>query len=404
MAANGNNQVAVISARNLYVINALTLTSQHITTADFLGGAYCTFQDGYLIVITPNSNQFQISGDNAVPVGDMTRWSAANISIQAGQQDLLVACISSREYLRLFGQRRSQVDTNVGSTGIGQFPFQSYNETFIETGLAATFSLQDIGDALIWIGQDQRGMRACWEDRAFSPNRISTFAVELAWQNYETVTDAIALTMIWNGHLWYQVTFPTANKTWVYDVTMSRLLGKNIWFERNFMTARGDLIARPERFYAYAFGKHLVGSSGTDGNAGAVYQVSGTQYGDCGKDLAGNQQVGPIIRDRICPHLWSQNKRVIYDRIEFELARGIGLDGSPPVGADPQLLLRWSNDAGNTWQPEINLPVGKLGDYTRRCYWTRNGYARDRVYWLRCTDPVGWGLIDAMLDLRVLAS
>ena len=385
MVANGNGQIFIASAGSGYVIPAGGGAGSLVTAgAGFLGASYATFQDGYIIVVTPNSNQYQISGDDDTPLGDARIWSVANVSIQAGQADLLVAVLSSREYLRLFGKRRSQIHYNIGSGGIGQFPFQSYNETFIETGCAAPFSIANLSDSLVWIGEDARGQRACWRDAAFQPSRVSTFAVEQIWQSYARVDNAVAFPYIWNGHLIYRVTFPTAtmlqipvgtfptwsdstwvldptesaalgrptaflsspatehafplggdptfqSATWEYDVTTSTLLGRPVWYERTYQTSLGYSLGRPELFHCYCYGKHLVGSGGGDGNPGAIYQMA---------------NVG--TRDQ-----------------------------------DPQLLLRWSNDGGNTFGTEQNIPLGLIGQYSKRVHWDRCGYSRDRVFWLR---------------------
>lgn len=358
MVANGTGQIFIASSGLGYVLpsgiapNSLVA----ITTTDFLGASYATFQDGYVIVVTPSSNGIQISGSQDVPLGDATLWDAGNVSIQAGQADLLVAALSSREYLRLFGQRRSQIYYDVGSSGSGAFPFQSYNETFVETGCGAAFSIADMGDSLVWIGEDARGRRACWRDNAFQPVRISTFAIEQIWDSYVRVDDAVAFPFIWKGHLMYQITFPSAFEsavrfplgathgaytaaTWVYDATVSGLLNRPIWNERQYQTAQGYTVGRPELFHCYCYGKHLVGSGGVDGNPGAIYQ-----YADCG----------------------TTNK-------------------------NPQMLLRWSNDGGNTFDPEQNMPVGLMGQYTQLVYWNRCGYSRDRVFWLRYAEETECG-------------
>ena len=217
------------------------------------------------------------------------------------------------------------------------FPFQSYNETFIETGIVGNgFSLADMGDSLIWIGQDSRGVRACWRDPAFSPQRISTFAQEQAWQGYPSIDDAVAFAYIWRGHLIYQVTFPTARATWCYDATESALRGRPAWHERQFLDAYGNLQARPELFHCYAYGLHLVSSGGGDLNPGAIYQ-----YSDA-------------------------------------------LSANPP--ANPVLMLRWSDDGGNTWSNEYQLGTGALGQFSKLCYMNRLGYGRNRVFWLRYGD------------------
>ncbi len=416
LVANGNGQVFISSAGLGYVIPSNGAAGSLLTGfPGLLGAAFATMQDNYIVVVTPDSDQWQISGDEDTPLGDATKWSAANVSLSKGQADKLAAAISSREYLRIFGNRRTQVFQNIGNNGIGGFPFANYNQTFIETGIAAPYSLADLGESLVWIGQDARGVRACWRDAAFSPQRISNFAVEQKWSAYYRIDDARAYPMIWKGHLQYVVTFPSARKqagtllppvpdvfygaTWVYDATVSELLGRPIWSERAYTDALGYEQARSEQFHCFAFGKHLAASVGLDGNPGAVYEVSANTYTDCGLDNAGDQQNMPMIRDRICPHIWTTNKRIVYNRLQFELSRGVGLDGSPAVGQNPQIYLRWSNDGGNTFGPEQNIPIGMLGDYGRMVYWNRLGYARDRVYWVRYSDPTYIGLVNASLDM-----
>ena len=409
MTANGNGQIFIASGGLGYVIPdgsaGVAGSLLPVTTGDFLGAAYCTFQDGYILVITPTSNQIQISGSDTAPLGDATQWDAANVSIQAGQADYLKAIISTREYVRLLGERRSQIYTNNGNNG---FPFGNWNETFIETGIAAPFSLANLGDSVMWVGQDERGQRACWRDAAFQPQRVSNFAIETKWQNYARIDDAQAFSFTWNGHTIYRITFPSAiaqpgggfyAATWEYDATVSALAGQPIWSERQYLNAQNMLVGRAEVSHCYAYGRHLVGSSGTDGNPGAIYQMSDAAFTDCGTDAGGAQVQRAIVRDRICPYLWDGNKRLIFNRLEIEMARGVGADGGG-LGTDPQVIIRWSNDGGNTWSPEQQVSAGALGNYGQRVILNRLGSGRDRVFWIRCTDPVYWGLVAAMLDLQ----
>ncbi len=336
MVANGSGQIGIASADLLYVIAVGSGTLTGPIVGGFLGASMLAFQDGYVLAAIPGTNQFQWSGNDTTPVGDMTLWDAANVVFLDGQADLLAAIISSREYVRLLGTRRSQVYIDSG-TNPNQ-PFVSYNETFIETGIVAPFSLADSGSSLVWLGQDQRGQHTCWEDAQFQPRRISTFAVEDQWGKYPRIDDAIGFWYIWNGHLTYRITFPTADKTWEYDKTVSELTQRPIWTERNFTDWQGNQHARPELFHCFCYFKHLVGSSGSDGNPGAIYQMSEAP------------------------------------------AAGV------PRG-NPQASLRWSNDAGQTWGAIHNLPLGQIGQTTQRVYMTRTGYARDRVFWLRESDP-----------------
>lgn len=427
MVANGTGQV-FISTRDVggitkaYVIPAGGGANSLIpvNSPGFLGCSAATFQDGYIIAINPNSNVLQISGSLQTPLGDATQWDAGNVSAQAGQSDYLRALISSREYVHLMGAQRSQIYENVGNNGLGGFPFSNANSTFIETGIGPPRSLQELGGSIVWVGEDARGQRACWRDDAFTPQRISTFAVEQQWQNYARIDDAVAMTYIWRGHLMYQITFPGAilnnppsgfplgppaiktytSATWVYDATTSQLIGRPAWHERQFLNSFGALGGRPEMFHAYCYGLHLVGSTGADGNPGAIYQYSDgpTGFADC-IQVNGAQTTTAIVRDRVCPHVWESFKRIIYNRLEFELARGIGLSGNPPVGQDPVFMVRLSRDGGNTFGDEYTVRAGAIGNFLQRSYLARLGYARDMVVWVRCSDPTYWSFSGAHWDL-----
>ena len=69
-------------------------------------------------------------------------------------------------------------------------------------------------------------------------------------------------------------------------------------------------------------------------------------------------------------------------------------------GADPQVMLRWSDDGGHTWSSEHWASMGKIGQYYRRVFWRRLGMTlklRDRVYEISGTDPVKVAIMGAEL-------
>ena len=417
-ATTGTNQIFIATqvSGNGYVINTDFLSFVDLSTnAQFLGSTCCTAQDGYVIVVTPGYptlNQIQISGNAGTPIGDCTIWDATRISQQDGQADALIAVISSREYLRLLGTQRSQIFWNSGAPN---FPFVSYNSTYIETGIYSGLSLADMGDSLIWVGSDKRGMVSCWQDFAFQPQQISTFAIERFWSNYPLISirSSTAFAYTWNGHRKYQITFPKAitppvsggnylNATWEYDATASKMLGKPVWTELTYLRYDGVKTGLATRFHAFYvdFNVHLVGSDGSDGNPGAIYQLSDTSYTQCGADKNGFQINTPIIRERICPHLYSTNKRIVYNRIELEVSRGVG----NALGSQPLITLAISRDGGNTYGPDYELPVGAIGQWFQRVYLNRVGYARDLVLKVTYSDPSYMALVNAYLDFFVAGS
>jgi hypothetical protein len=68
------------------------------------------------------------------------------------------------------------------------------------------------------------------------------------------------------------------------------------------------------------------------------------------------------------------------------------------AGADPQVMLRLSNDGGKTWISEVWRSAGKVGEYLRRVRWNRLGVARRRVFEVSVTDPVPWRLTGAYIE------
>ena len=416
--ANGNGQVCCFSAGNLYVWDGATFTAVPASSGSgpFFGGKVGTFQDGYILTNTPGTNQFQISGTDATPTGDATLWSAANISIQAGIAGFLTGIVSNQEYIFVVGDRRTLVYDNVGNNGLGGFPFQIYNDTILEIGSPAPYSISVMGlianDTVAMVSQTVAGAAQAWAIRGLTPERISTFAVEQFWASYPTVADATSFSWQWNGHVMWSVTFPSANSgagaTWVYDRTVSLLLGRPCWHERTYTDYNGQPHARSEQSHCFGFGKHLVGSVGIDGCPGVTFQYGApndntTPFCDQG-DTDGTGTIGNmvIVRDRIAPHLWGDNKYRIYDSIEFEGSRGVGLDGGAQ-GSNPQILLRWSNDYGATFGAEVQIPMGQIGQDTLRMITRRTGRARDRVFWVRVADPVYASFSNAVLDIRQLS-
>lgn len=86
---------------------------------------------------------------------------------------------------------------------------------------------------------------------------------------------------------------------------------------------------------------------------------------------------------------------VFYTRFQLDLEAGVG-DTS---GTSPQIMLRWSDDAGHTWGDEHWVSAGPLGQYGRRAVWRRLGRSRHRVYEVAISEPVRVAWLGAWLDV-----
>jgi hypothetical protein len=85
----------------------------------------------------------------------------------------------------------------------------------------------------------------------------------------------------------------------------------------------------------------------------------------------------------------------------------LAIETTPVVGANPQLMLRWSDDGGHTWNGERTVSMGRTGQYGTRAIFRRLGMTlklRDRVYEISGTDPVKVAIMGAELQLSGTSS
>lgn len=69
------------------------------------------------------------------------------------------------------------------------------------------------------------------------------------------------------------------------------------------------------------------------------------------------------------------------------------------VFTDPKVYLCWSDDGGFLWSDEISIPLGKVGHYNNVIEARGLGWGRNRVFRVRCTDPVQLNLMDASIGI-----
>ena len=182
------------------------------------------------------------------------------------------------------------------------------------------------------------------------------------------------------GHTLYVLNFPTANATWVYD------LSTGLWTERLLRNSTtGQWEAHRGICHAFAFGTHVIG----DRSTGTVYEEDIDIYTDAGEV--------PLRRLRVGPHFNLEGQFLFFHRFQLDMETGVGLVTGQ--GSDPQIMLRWSNDGGRTWGNEMWTTAGAIGGYQTRAIWRRLGAARDRVFEVSFTDPVPFRLNNAWIDV-----
>jgi hypothetical protein len=163
-------QIMIVDGTYGYIFTKATDTFAQITDTDFPTPSDLTFQDGYFIVTEADTAKVWISNLN-----DGSSWRALDFSTVESSPDDLVGCKSDSSNLWLFGTKTTEVWRN---TGAAAFPFQVINGAAIETGCAAQGTIQEIDNALIWLGTDENGDAIVWRSNGYNATRVSTQAIE----------------------------------------------------------------------------------------------------------------------------------------------------------------------------------------------------------------------------------
>ena len=367
---DGGGELFITSGGNGYVYDLATHAFTQITNLN--GKATMGDQlDGYFLALDANTGTFYSS-----ELLDGLTWTTGTMFAQRNAApDPWIAFKVKGRFIHLKGANTSEAWFDAGSS---PFPFEPHPSGGTEYGIAAPFSLKKCDDSLLWLGSTEEGRRSILRSSGFAPEVVSTYAVDYALSQYETVSDAYADSYTEGNHAFYVLSFPTADATWVYDLQMQQ------WHERGAWDGAEYSMWRP-RCHAFAFGEHRW----LDATSGAIYRMSSELGFDAG---------GLVIRRlRRAPCLMTENERVFFSAFEVDLEPGLGLVTGQ--GSDPQVMLRMSPDGGKTWGAERWRSAGKIGEYQKRVRWERCGAARRRVFEIVVSDPTPFRITGAYLTL-----
>jgi hypothetical protein len=238
----------------------------------------------------------------------------------------------------------------------------------------------------MWVALDDRGGPIIVQADGYNPIRVSTFAIEqfMGTASSADIESSVAFTYRQDGHLFYVLSIPNLQTTWVYDVTTSDMLQVPTWHERAYTATDGSGLSRHRGVSnGYVAGKHTT----IDYSTGALYFFDQDGYTDNG---------AVITRQRITPHISNNTKRLFYNWLAIDFKTGSG----DFVTTEPQIMLEYSNDGGNTYPVMLTKSVGAIGSYNTRVIFNQLGTSRDRVFRLTLTDPIDWALSGAAIDIE----
>jgi hypothetical protein len=374
MSDNGT-QIFIACNPDGFIYNKDTEQFAQITDPDFPGAVTVGYIDGYFVFNEPNSSRFWVTS-----LLDGLSIDPLDFASAEGDPDDLVSLIVDHREVWLFGTNSIEVWYDAGTT---DFPLQRIQGAFNEIGCAAPYSVAKLDNSVFWLGSDARGRGIVYRANGYSGQRVSTHAVEWQIQQYGNISDALAYSYQQDGHIFYVLTFPTANATWVYDASTQLWHERAGWDNGEFTRHRSNC--------QVAFNNEIIVGDFENGN---LYTFDLEEYAD-------NGDIQKWLRTwRALPTDQNNLKRTAHHSLQIDCETGVGINTGQ--GSDPQMMLRWSDDGGHTWSNEHWVSMGKIGEYFRRAIFRRLGMTlklRDRVYEISGTDPVKIAIMGAELYL-----
>ena len=351
-----------------YIITASTNTVAVIADSDFTGGTTVDFIDSYFVYNTPGAATMFSTDSN-----DGTTINALNVATAEASPDRLKAIIAHKREIWAFGEDTTEVWYNAANA-VG-FPFSARDGAVVDQGISAAQSVVRIDNTLLWL--DDR--RFVVQAEGYNIRVISTNAISAKIQAYDTVSDAIAFSYDDRGHNFYQLTFPTEGKTWVYDLTTQ------MWHEKSYRDPDVDMDTRHLANCFHRFnGLDLVGAF----NSGKLYKMSRDYLDDDG---------APIVRTKTTSHSSNELKQFGINSLELHAEAGKGTVSG--TGSDPQIMMRYSHDGGYSWSNSLPRSLGKLGEYGKRIRWNRLGSGREWIFEFTTVDPIPLSLMELYAEV-----
>lgn len=350
-----------------------------ITDPAFLGADRVAFIEGWLIFNQPGTRTFYTNA----PVPYTLTFAGLFYALKDSSTDNLVTLYENNREAWLIGERTSEVWYNAGGTN---FAFSRLPGIGPQMGCSAKHSICRVGQNLCWLAQNEQGQNIVVMTDQYAVERISNHAVEFAISGYPQVSDAIGDCYEELGHVMYVLTFPTADTTWVFDLTTSQTLKTpDAWWQRLSWNATTGTY---HRHIGNVFVNFANVRMWGDYQSGQIHQQSRSIYTDNG---------APLRCQRRAPHVWSREnrKRIFQASLQVEFTPGVGLQSGQ--GSNPQAMIRWSDDGGFSYGTEIDVPIGLVGDTRNRAIVYQCGESRDRVWEVNYSDPTARDIIGATL-------
>lgn len=360
------DDLIIIADRKAFIYDGATITQ--VTDVDLQSPDAVTVLNNQAIYDGDN-DQFGVSD-----VGDASSIDGLNYATAESKADNLIRPYAFDQVVYMFGEETIEQWWN---SGVGKPPFDRVQGAIIERGLAGIHGVGNNEDFIYFFGDD----RELYRLKGSSKASVTPTSIIREFKTYSSVSDVIVWSMKLRGVNFVVVTFPTADKTWVY-------VEGGDWFE---WSSGGSGGRNKANGHVEIYNKNIV----DDYDNGNLYELDFDTYTE-NSDIIIRQRDTGVIDGEL---LGAPDKRITMSSFVLNLEQGIGLISGQ--GQDPEVMLSFSDDGGRTFSTERFGKVGKLGEFQWRVEWNALGQFYNRIVRIKISDPVACNIRNAYADLEV---
>lgn len=334
------------------------------------GATTIVCNDQYMIAEQPGTGSFYWS--NSANAMD---WSVLNTADMESYSDQPLAMDQFSGQVVAFGVQSIEFFTDTGQFPI---PYVAVPQTTQNYGIAAVFSRAPFMNSIAFLGQNRTGQAHVFVFSGYTPVPISTSDIDDVINGFSVINDAFGYSYDSNGHQFYQITFPSARRSFLYDGTTQ------LWSE--VMSGVYSPYNRHLTSLAVTFNSTTLAGDAATGN---VYILDPNAVTDNGF---------LIRREVTSMHVNMDGNMFSVGQLWLDVEVGAGTQSG--LAQNPMIELYISKDEGNTYKGPFLKSLGKIGQYKKRVLWRRLGASRDFVFRFVITDPVPVNIIRGLAVVK----
>lgn len=364
-----------------------------MTDADYTHTGYVTFQATRGIYAKTTDNTIWASAIN-----DLTSWTATAFSSHESPPQPLVVAFATPIDLYTMGPVNTLVWANTNDVF---FPWEPKQGVNIPYGCAARHSVVYTNGTIIWLSKNSQGKALLIGLSGYSPQILLDEAATYQLQQLTTISDAKGATFELNGHIFYALTFPTEEVSFLYDTQTKKFIKWMSW-KTEGTDVNGNSI--------YTLNRHLFDDICEFNNEtlifdyranGAILKLDTSTYTEYEAGASDS-----VYCECISPNITANGMRITVNSMELDHEKGMSIYSAEDIVQDPTLNIplfsvSLSKDGGRTFNYSRDVNFGYSGDYTTRAKLNCWGDFRNGAVKISTDHPSFIGIYNIWADVEV---